>query len=305
MAKDFYSILGLAKTASEEEIKKAYRKLAVKFHPDKNPGDKSAEERFKEINEAYEVLSDPEKRKKYDRFGENWNRVDESQAAGGGYPGGGNGNYYYEGDPSQFFGQSGGDFSDIFENLFSGAGGSHRARNGKIKGQDLQGSLAINLEEAYAGTAKVFEINGQKIRIQLKPGAYDGQVIRLSGKGGPGVNGGPAGDLYITLQVAAHAVYKRDGDLLNETISVDMFTAVLGGDKEVPTMSGKIKIKIPAGTQNGKTLRIKGKGMPVYNKAGQFGDLLLHINVNIPENLTDEQKELFGKLKETFEGART
>jgi curved DNA-binding protein len=301
MAKDFYSILGIAKTATDDEIKKAFRKLAVKLHPDKNPGNKQAEEKFKEANEAYEVLSDPEKRKKYDRYGENWNRMDESR--GGAYqgsaPGGGQG-HYYQGDPSDMFGQ-GGDYENIFENFFRQAGGATGSgRNGTRKGQDVQAQLSITLEEAFNGGPRVFEWNNQKIRIQLKPGAYDGLTIKLAGKGSAGRGGSQPGDLYITINVLPHHSYERDGDNIRQTVNIDMFTAVLGGEKEITTLTGALKIKIPAGTQNGKVLRLKGKGMPVYNKAGQSGDLLLNINIEVPDKLTEEQKELFRKLQETF-----
>lgn len=300
MAKDYYSILGISKTASEEEIKKAYRKLAVKYHPDKNAGNKEAEERFKEVNEAYEVLSDPEKRKKYDRFGENWNRVDESQFAsqGGQYPGG---SYSFQGDPSEFFGESG-DYADIFESLFGGgrSNGKRKQSSRKAKGQDLQSQITISIEEAYHGTSRIFELNNEKIRIRLKPGAYNGLVIKVTGKGAPGTNGGAAGDLYIGIQVLPHATYAREGNDIRQQMLVDLFTAVLGGEKEINTLSGKLKIKIPAGTQNNKLFRLKGKGMPVYNKEGQFGDLLLDISVTIPENLTEDQKRLFKELQTSF-----
>jgi len=314
VAKDYYSILGVKKDATDDEIKKSYRKKAVKFHPDKNPGNKEAEEKFKELNEAHEVLSDPDKRKKYDRFGENWNRVDESQADGGGqyqYSPGGGQTFYYEGDPSEFFGQEE-DLSDLFE-MFgrqskassAGSSRSKRAGSNRFKGQDLHAELAITLEEAYEGTAKIFEINNQKIRIKLKPGTYEGLIIRLPGKGTPGSNEGPNGDLYITIHVLPHPIYERDGDNIKMVIPVDLFTAVLGGEKEVTTLAGKIKVKIPPGTQNGKILRIPGKGMPLYDQPGSYGDLLLEIRVQIPEKLTDQQKELFTQLQSSFKSNKT
>jgi len=304
VAKDYYSILGIAKTATDEEIKKAFRKLAVKYHPDKNAGNKEAEEKFKEINEAYEVLSDPEKRPKYDRYGANWNQFNgagQQQGAHqyGGAAGGGQ-SYTYEGDPGEFFGQ-GGDFADIFGEFFNRGGGGTGARgNRPYKGQDYTAEMTITLEEAYSGTAKIVTLDDQKIRITLKPGAYEGLTIRLGGKGAAGRNGGPAGDLYINIHVSPHTSYKREGDQIRQTVPVDLFTAVLGGEKEVNTLSGQLKIKIPAGTQNGKVLRLRGKGMPVYDKAGQTGDLLLEIQVQIPDKLTEEQQELFRRLKDTF-----
>ena len=304
MARDFYSILGVGKTASADEIKKAFRKLAVKLHPDKNPGNKEAEEKFKEANEAYEVLSDPEKRKKYDRFGENWNRMDEAKG-GSPYqqssPGGQT--FSYEGDPSEFFGQ-GGDYSDIFESFFQKSGASSRGSGRKSKtrfqGQDLHAEMSISLEEAFHGGAKIFEWNNEKIRIQLKPGIYNGLTIKLAGKGSAGLNGGKAGDLYITINVLPHSLYEREGDNIRQIIPIDLFTAVLGGEKEVTSLAGVLKIKIPPGTQNGKILRIKGKGMPVYARPGHSGDLLLEIRVQIPEKLSEEQKELFRQLQSSF-----
>lgn len=295
MAKDYYTILGLPRSASEEDIKKAFRKLAVKYHPDKNQGKKDAEERFKDINEAYEVLSDPEKRRKYDRYGENWNKIEENQYRQSS-PGGGQ--TYYEGDASTFFDEEG-DYGNIFESFFrraSGNGGSRR-RGGKMKGQDLLANLPMTLEEAWSGTARVFDVNGEKLRIQLKPGVYDGQVIKLKGKGDKGINGGPSGDMYITIRIQPHALYHREGDTIRQRLRIDLFEAVLGGEKEVHTLSGKLKLSIPAGTQNGKVLRVKGKGMPVYERAGQFGDLLLEIVVQIPVNLEEDQKQLFRQLQ--------
>lgn len=299
MAKDYYSILGLSKTATDDEIKKAFRKLAVKYHPDKNAGKKEAEEKFKDINEAYEVLSDAEKRRKYDRYGENWSKVDETQYRQSS-PGGGQ--TYYEGDASTFFDEEG-DYGNIFESFFRRAGGGNgRRRTGKYKGQDLLANLPMTLEEAFHGTARVFDVNGEKLRIQLKPGAYDGQVIKLTGKGEKGVNGGANGDMYITIRVQPNAVYQREGNLIRQPLQIDLFEAVLGGEKEVQTLAGKLKLKIPAGTQNGKLLRIKGKGMPVYDRPGQFGDLLLEITVKLPENLTEDQKQLFQQLQSQWNG---
>jgi curved DNA-binding protein len=307
MAKDYYSILGVKKNSSDEEIKKAFRKLAVKFHPDKNPGNKQAEEKFKEINEANEVLSDPEKRKKYDRFGENWNRFEESQHAGreradqSSSPDGEQ-TYYFEGDPSEFFGQ-GNSYNDLFESFFKKSGSSseysQRSRSGR-KGHDLHSTISITSEEAYHGVAKLLELNNQKIRIRLKPGTYDGLVIRLPGKGAPGSKDKPPGDLYLTIQVLPHPNYERQGDNIKQSLSIDLFTAVLGGEKEITTLAGTLKIKIPPGTQNGKILRIKGKGMPIYNQHGHFGDLLLEIKVIVPEKLSEEQTELFRRLQSSF-----
>lgn len=303
MARDFYSILGVARSASADDIKKAFRKLAVKYHPDKNPGNKEAEDKFKEINDAYEVLSDPEKKKKYDQFGENWNRVGEQQAEGGQYYRGSRGgqSYHFEGDPSDFFG-SGGDYSDLFGSFFNGGGS--RSGSSRSRARDIRGSISVSLEEAFHGAAKVFEVNGEKIRIQLKPGAYDGLEIKLAGKGSPAGKSGKPGDLYLVIQVAPNAQYERLGNDLRQSLTVDLFSAVLGGDIRLSTLAGTLKLKIPAGTQNGKTLRIKGKGMPVYNQPGVAGDLLLQIQVAIPENLTEEQKEKFRELQGMMKGEK-
>ena len=301
--RDYYTILEISKSASQDEIKKSYRKLAVKYHPDKNAGNKEAEEKFKEINVAYEVLSDPEKRKKYDRWGADWEKMEQAQQAGanpfGQGPRGGGQSYQYQGDPADMFGE-GGDFSDIFGSFFGGGNGRKAGRSGKSRGADLQATLSITLEEAYHGTPKVFTVGKENIRIQLKPGSYDGQVIKLSGKGNPGQKGGTAGDLYITIQVLPHPRFKREGDHIRLNLDIDLFTAVLGGVKEISTLSGSLKMTIPAGSQPGKILRLKGKGMPVYNKPGQFGDLLLVLQVEIPEKLNKEQEDLFRKLKESF-----
>lgn len=296
--RDYYKILGVDKSASQDEIKKAYRKLAVKYHPDKNPGDKEAEKRFQEINEANEVLSDPEKRKKYDAMGENWRHYQESGGRTGGFdwsqyasPGGG---FTFEGDASDFFGQEG--FSDFFSSFFGGGRGRTRGR-ASFKGQDYQVEMELTLEEAYHGTSRILQLNGQKIRIKIKPGISDGQVLSIKGKGGAGVNGGPAGDLLVTVHVLPHPLYIRQGDDLEQNITISLYTAVLGGTATAETLTGKVNFKVPAGIQPGKTLRLKGKGMPVYNEPGRYGDLLLRIDISVPMNLSEEEKELFRKLK--------
>jgi curved DNA-binding protein len=298
---DYYSILGVSKKSTAEDIKKAYRKLAVKYHPDKNIGNKEAEEKFKQINEAHEVLSDPEKRKKYDRFGENWNKVPEGAGEGqyrSSGPSGGSQSYSYEGDPGEFFG-NGGDFSNIFEQFFNrGGSGERSSRSGKSAGRDMQASIAISLEEAYHGEAKIIELDGQKIRIRLKPGTYEGLMIRLAGKA-PSPRG-QAGDLYLTIHIHPSNEYRIDGINLRQQLKIDLFTAVLGGEKEVHTLAGKLKVKVPEGAQNGSVLKIKGKGMPMYNEPGKYGDLFLEILVEIPQRLNAEQKEMFMKLKGSF-----
>lgn len=299
--KDYYKVLGVEKSASQDDIRKAFRKLAVKFHPDKNPGDKKAEERFKEINEANEVLSDPDKRKKYDQLGANWKQYEQA-----GYQPGARGQQgnpfgqYYEGDPSEFFGGNDG-FSDFFSQFFGGGGSRMRSGAGQRAraGHDYQAEADLTLDEAYRGTSRVINLDGHKIRISTKPGAYDGQLLRIKGKGAPGAGGGAAGDLYVRIKILPHPLFQRDGDDLVKTKSIDLYTAVLGGKVDVQTLTGKLKMTVPAGTQPGQTLRLKGHGMPVYGKENQHGDLLVKLNVNIPKNLSAEQRTMFEKLRDS------
>jgi curved DNA-binding protein len=297
--KDYYNILGVSKSASQDEIKKAYRKLAVKYHPDKNPDDKNAENRFKEISEAYEVLKDPEKRKKYDQLGMNWNQYqntgdfDWSQFSGQQR----GRQYHFQGDLNDVFG--GEEFSDFFNAFFGGgfSSGKQQYRTGGLKGQDYQSTLKITLEEAYHGTSRILNVNNEKLRINIKPGAYDGQELRIKGKGGAGTGGGVRGNIYVNIQIAPNNKFERSGNDLKTSLQVDAYTAILGGQAQVDTITGKLNVKIPKGSQPNLTLRLKGKGMPVFNKSGQFGDLLLLIKVSIPKNISEEEEELVKKLQ--------
>ena len=306
--KDYYKVLGVSKAASQEEIKKAYRKLAVKYHPDKNKGDKAAEEKFKEISEAYNVLSDAEKRKQYDELGSNWNRYQQTGGAGGfnwsDYARQNGGRTYQTYDFSDVFegaGRSsgGGGFSDFFQNFFSGRGegAAGGRRTAAFKGQDLQAEMQIDLDQAYRGTTHLLTVNGQQLRIKLKPGIEDGQTLKLTGKGAPGVGGGAAGDLYLTVHVAKHPQFERKGDDLYMDLPVDLYTALLGGKVTVDTLSGSVNMQLPEQTQNGKVLRLRDKGMPRYNQPDQFGDLYVRVQVELPSQLSPEEKQLFEKLR--------
>ena len=305
---DYYKILGVDKNASQDDIKKAFRKLARKYHPDLNPNDPSAKDKFQEINEANEVLSDPEKRKKYDEYGEHWKHADEFEAqkkarqhtggGGGGFSGfgGDGGSYWYSSDGEGFSGGDAGGFSDFFESMFGHRGGGGRGNAG-FRGQDFNAELHLSLRDAARTHKQVLNVNGKQVRITIPAGVADGQVIKLKGYGAEGVNGGPAGDLYITFVIAEDPVFKRLGDDLYIDVEVDLYSAVLGGEKVVDTLDGKVKLKIKPETQNGTKVRLKGKGFPVYKKEGQFGDLIVTYSVKIPTNLTDKQKELFRQLQ--------
>jgi curved DNA-binding protein len=304
--KDYYKILGVSKDASQKEIKKAYRKLASKYHPDKNPGDEAAEEKFKEINEAKEVLSDPEKRKKYDLLGENWTAYQQGggdweqyTTQGRGRRGRGSGQtFQFEGDPSEFFGSSGhSSFFDMFFGEEARRSGQGRRGRAAFRGGDMEAEMPITLLEAYQGSKRTFELDGKKMRITIKPGASDGQRLRLKGKGQPGVNGGPAGDLYILLKLQPDPRFHREGDNLVVDKDIDLYTAILGGKIEIPTMTGSVKLTVPQGSETGKVLRLRGKGMPKYGKTSH-GDLLVKLKVSLPKNLTTEEKSLFQKLRD-------
>lgn len=288
--KDYYKILGVSKTASTEEIKKAYRKLAVKYHPDKNQGNKAAEEKFKEANEANDVLSDPVKRKKYDELGENWKYYQNAPPPNQGFQG--SRQYHYT-DSDDDFGGSG--FSDFFESIFGNRFGGRS--KGPSKGEDYQTHVTITLEEAYTGTARLLEVNGEKLQMKFKPGTADGQNLRIKGKGGPGGKTGERGDIYVTVHVSAHPYFERKGDDLYCDLQVDLYTAILGGKATVQTLKGNIQINIPKETENGKVLRLKGLGMPRYGKDEDSGDIYAKVKLLLPKNLTREEIELFQQLK--------
>lgn len=286
---DYYKVLGIDKKATDDDIKKAYRKLARKLHPDLNPNDKEAHQKFQQINEANEVLSDPEKRKKYDAYGKDWQHADQfeqqkqsraqSQNAGG----------------QQFYGGGDdGDFSSFFDSMFGGGGRS--SRQSKFRGQDYNAELKLNLTDALLTHQQTLTVNGKNIRITIPAGIENGQVIKLKGYGAPGVNGGPAGDLFITFVITPHPTYKRLGNDLYTTVKIDLYTALLGGETTIETLTGKVKLTVKPETQPGAKIRLKGKGFPVYKKEGESGDLYVTYEVTLPTNLTEEQKKLFIEL---------
>ena len=284
---DYYKILGIDKKASDEYIKKAYRKLARKLHPDLNPTDKDAHQKFQQINEANEVLSDPEKRKKYDQYGKDWQHAEQfeqqrqsqrqSQQAGS----------------RQFSGDSDSDFSSFFESMFGGAG---RSRQTKFRGQDYNAELKLSLVDVLETHQQTLTVNGKNIRITIPAGIENGQVIKLTGYGAPGVNGGPAGDLFITFSIAAHPLFKRSGNDLFTTSHISLYTAMLGGETTIDTLTGKVKLNVNPETQPGTKIRLKGKGVPVYKKEGETGDLYITYEIKLPINLTEQQKALFTEL---------
>jgi curved DNA-binding protein len=291
---DYYTILGVEKSASTDEIKKAYRKLARKYHPDVNPNDEAAKLKFQQINEAQEVLTDPEKRKQYDKYGEHWKhgeQYEQAQQSSGQQYEGGNWEEAYSGNFDE------GRFSDFFESMFgSRSGGGQQVR---FKGQDYHAELTISLKEACTTHQHTFMVNGKNVRITIHAGIANGQKIKLKGHGGQGINGGPAGDLYITFVITDDPVFKRVDNDLHATVELDLYTAVLGGEVTLETFDGKVKLKIKPETQNGSKVRLKGKGFPLYRKEGESGDLYVTFSVKIPTGLTEKQKELFRALAQS------
>ncbi|WP_341220222.1 J domain-containing protein [Polaribacter atrinae] len=288
---DYYKVLGITKNASEADIKKAYRKLARRYHPDLNPNDKTAEKNFKEINEANEVLSNPENRKKYDKYGEHWQNGEA-----------------YEQDKqrqqehqnrsqSNQSGYSQEDFSDIFGDMFGGGASSGRRTNAKFRGQDYNSEIQLHLKDVYETQKQVITVNGKNIRITIPAGVENGQVIKIKGHGGVGVNGGPNGDLYIQFSIVNNTKFKRDKDNLYLDVDLDVYTALLGGQLMVDTFDGKVKLTIKPETENGAKVKLKGKGFPKYRKEGQFGDLYITYQLKIPTKLSEKEIELIKELQ--------
>lgn len=305
---DYYKVLGVERNASQDDIKKAYRKMARKYHPDLNKDDPNAKDKFQEINEANEVLSDPEKRKKYDEYGEHWKHADEFKAEREAYQraqqSGGQSAYWYSVNGDDFMGGFGrgnaSGFSDFFEQLFghgASAGRSGRGYNMMSRGGDIEAQMNLSLREAAVTHKQTFSVNGENLRITIPAGIADGQMIKLKGHGEKGSNGAPDGDLYITFKIALDPDFKREGDDLFTDVDIDLYTAVLGGTVNVRTINGMVKLKVNPGTQNDTKVRLRGKGFPVYKKEGTFGDLIVTYHVDIPTALSEKQKELFTQLK--------
>lgn len=290
---DYYKVLGVSNKASGKEIKSAYRKLARKYHPDLNPDDPGAERKFKQVNEAHEVLSDPEKRKKYDQYGKDWQHAEEFEKArkarqqAGDY-----GQYTYSSGPES-------DFSDFFESMFGGFASGRGSRSRGFRGQDFNASLELDLGDVYQTHKRTLTVGEKNIRITIPAGIEDGQTIRIKGYGGPGINGGPAGDLYITFQLKNSTGFRRKGPDLYKTVDLPLTTAVLGGELTVATFDGKAKLKVKPLTGNNTRVKLKGKGFPVYRKEGQFGDLYITYQIALPGELTEEQRKLFESLRAT------
>ncbi|MBC6996207.1 J domain-containing protein [Neolewinella lacunae] len=299
---DYYKTLGVAKDADEKAIKQAFRKLARKYHPDVNAGDAEAERKFKEINEANAVLSDPEKRKQYDKYGKDWEHAEAFEKAGGQGRSAGDfrgGNPFGGGQTYTYTSGGGEDFSDFFSQMFGGAGarGFGGGRRASFRGQDIAASLALRMEDILEDNKQVLTVNGRQLRVTIPAGVEDGQTLRLRGQGGPGAGGGPAGDLLITFQVSLPDAYTRSGADLYKNQPVALTTMVLGGKITVETPSGAVSVPIPELSQNGKRIRLKGKGLPVYKKPG-FGDLYLDLQAVLPTALTERERELYQQLAE-------
>ncbi|WP_025764779.1 DnaJ C-terminal domain-containing protein [Dyadobacter tibetensis] len=291
---DYYQVLGINKNATEAEIKKAYRKLARKYHPDVNPNDKIAEAKFKEVNEANEVLSNSENRKKYDTYGKDWKHAEEFEKAK-------QQRQHYRGSQQANSGGfssegfSGSEYSDFFESMFGGGYSSQRGKS-RFKGPDYNAELHLNLRDVYTTQARVLTVNGKNIRLTIPAGVKDGQIIKISGHGGEGAQGGPKGDLYLTFSIKNDTAFKLDQDNLYTTVNLDLYKALLGGELLVDTFDGKVKLQIKPLTQNGTKVKLKGKGFPIYKKEGQFGDLYITFQIKLPETLSKKEIELIEEL---------
>jgi curved DNA-binding protein len=323
--KDYYSTLGVSKTANDKEIKQAFRKLARKYHPDVNPGDKAAEAKFKEVNEANEVLADPEKRKKYDELGANWRMYEQAgsgarsgaggpQGFGGGF-GGFSGGTVHTMSEEEMRDMFGGDspFSDFFQTFFGGGnvgagfedarrGGRGGARSRARKGRDVEQEIELSLDDVYRGVTRrlMFTLGGQNrsVDVRIPAGVGDGSRVRIAGEGEPGAGGAPNGDLYLRIRLTPHPTFERKGQDLYARVPIPLTTAVLGGEANVPTLGGKsLRLKIPTTTQHGQMFRLKGHGMPISGKAGEFGDLYATADVQLPRQLTQEQRAHFEALQ--------
>jgi len=307
---DYYAILGVDRNASDKDIRKAYRRLARQYHPDVNPGDKQAEEKFKEINEAYQVLSDPEKRQKYDQLGSSYQQWQRT----GGQPGGFDWSSWTSGQPGgfrvEYMDADAGDlFSEFFRSIFGEGMGQtrperRRASKAEIRGQDLEATAQISLEDAYHGTTRTVQIGQRKIDFKIPPGAQTGTRIRLKGQGERGYAGGQPGDLYVIVEVLDHAVFRREGDNLHMDLKVPLYTAVLGGSIQVPTLDGEVTLRIQPGTQSGQSVRLKGKGMPRLRQPNTHGDLYVRVLIQVPTKLSDHEKALFEELRALRNGQK-
>lgn len=286
---DYYKVLNISKTATEKEIKTAYRKLARKYHPDLNPDNKEAEIKFKEINEANEVLSNQENRKKYDAYGKDWKHGEEYEKAQ---------RQQYSRQQSEPQGYSNQDYSDFFESMFGGRGtSSHQRHSPKFKGQDYNAELHLDLKDIYTSKQQVLTVNNNKIRLTIPAGVENGQVIKIKEKGGQGINGGPNGDLYITFIINNHSEFKREGNNLYRNVDLDLYTSILGGEITINTFDDKVKLKIKPETKNYSKVKLKGKGFPVYNHNGKFGDLIITYHIKIPTDLSEKEITLFKQLQ--------